>query len=109
MNLNFIPLTTKDPNASAYPFGFDWTAYLSEIGATETIGTSTWAVSGGDVDDAPATVLTLANDSIVTGSLKTQVQMSAGTPGQKYTLTNAIITSSGVHDDRSMRVLIEES
>lgn len=109
MNVNFIPLVSKDPDAASYPFGFDWTAYLAEISVTETIATSSWAISNGDVDSAPATVLTTANDSIVTGSLKTQVQLNAGTRGMKYTLTNSIVTSSGVHDDRSMRVLIEDA
>lgn len=100
----------KDPEASAWPRGIDWTNYLAEISATETISSSSWAIEGGDSADSPtpATVLTKASETIVTGSLKTQVKLAAGTPGQKYRLVNSIITSSGVHDDRSIYVKVQE-
>ncbi len=53
-------LVVKDPS-SIEPQGFDWTAYLAELGAGVTISVSTWAV-------VPVG-LTLSNPSIVTGSL----------------------------------------
>jgi len=95
-------LTVKDPNASAWPKGIDWTVYLSKIDAAELISTSSWAVTGSDSS------LTVGSDSIVTGSLKTQVKLSGGTVGVRYTVTNSIVTSSGVHDDRSFDVLVQE-
>lgn len=92
----------KDPNASAWPRGVDWTAYLANIDPAETISASTWAVTGTDA------ILTTSSPSIVTGLKKTQVRLSAGTPGVVYTVTNSITTSSGVHDDQSFLVLISD-
>lgn len=94
-------LITKDPQASAWPRGIDWTNYLAQIDAAETIVGSTWAITGADA------ILTAASPSIVLGSLKTQVKLSAGTVGLKYVVTNTITTSSGVIDDRSFTVLVE--
>jgi hypothetical protein len=94
-------LIVKDPQATM-PKGIDWTAYLAQIDAAETISTSTWAITGAD------SVLTASSPSIVTGSKKTQVRLSAGTEGLKYTVTNHITTSSGVIDDRSFIVLVEQ-
>lgn len=94
-------LCEKDPSASAWPKGIDWTAYLALIGAGETISSSSWAITG------PDSVLTHASDSIVSGSKQTQTKLSAGTNGALYTVTNSIVTSSGVHDDRSFFVLIQ--
>ncbi len=101
MALSTGDLITKDPQASAWPRGIDWTAYLANIDAAETVATSAWAVTG------PDSTLTTASGSIVNGSKKTQIKLSAGTLGAKYTVTNSIVTSSGVHDDRSFDVLIQ--
>ena len=103
MTLPYDSLVKKDPQASAWPRGIDWTAYLANIDAAETISSSTWAVTGSDA------LLTTASPSIVTGNKKTQVRLSAGTLGVRYTVTNSIITSSGVHDDQSFDVLIENT
>lgn len=92
-------LITKDPQ-SVEPQGFDWTAYLAEIDDAETIASSTWAVSGSG--------LTLTSATVLAGSLKTQVTLNGGTVGSKYTVTNHIITSSGVEDDRSFFVKVEQ-
>jgi len=96
-------LITKDPN-SVEPQGFDWTLYLAELGDSITISSSSWSVSG------PDSVLTLSNDSIVTGSLKTSVVLTAGTEGKKYIVTNRIVTNGSptVTDDRSFTVLIQQ-
>jgi len=96
-------LVVKDPQASAWPRGIDWTAYLANIDAAETISTSSWAVTGND------STLTTASPSIVTGNKKTQVRLSGGTVGVVYTVTNSVITSSGVHDDQSFTVLIQDT
>ena len=104
-------LKPKDPD-SEEPYGFDWTPYLEELSASETIATSTWAIDGGDSADVPlpATVLTIESSGIVSGAKKTQVVLSGGTPGQRYRVRNRIATSSGAVpvDDRSFRVLILE-
>ena len=93
-------LKQKDPD-SIEPRGFDWTDWLAEIGASETISSSSWVVS-------PTGSITLSSSSIVTGAKKTQVKLTGGTVGTKYTLTNSIVTSSGYHDDRSFFVLVTE-
>ncbi len=94
-----MKLFLKDPN-STEPFGFDWTTYLAEIGASETITTSTWS--------STPTGLTLSAGSIVTGSKKTQITAAGGIEGTRYTLTNRIITSSSYTDDRSFVVISAE-
>jgi hypothetical protein len=101
MSISTGDLISKDPQASAWPKGIDYTNYLAKLDTAETIATSTWAVTGADAS------LTTSASSIVIGSKKTQVKLSGGTVGLTYTVTNSIITSSGVHDDRSFDVLIE--
>lgn len=98
MNVN---LCTKDPQ-SIEPRGFDWTPWLAELGTGVTITLSTFTVSGADA------ILTLSSPNIVTGSLKTQVKLNAGTVGVRYTVTNHITTSAGDEDDRSFYVLVEQ-
>ncbi len=100
MSLTPGALIVKDPQ-SIEPMGMDWTAWLAELGDAVTISTSTWAVS-------PTGSLTLSSPSIVTGSLKTQVKLSAGTLGLHYTVTNHIVTSDGSADDRSFFVLVQD-
>ena len=91
-------LILKDP-ASTEPQGFNWTAYLAELGAGVTISVSTYAVT-------PAS-LTLSGAAIGPGGLTTTVNLSSGTLGLKYTVTNHITTTSGVIDERSFDVLVE--
>ena len=93
-------LALKDPSAANWPRGIDWTDYLAEIGASETISSSTWTISPSG--------LTEASSSIVTGSKKTQIRLSSGTAGVRYTVTNTITTSSGVVDERSFYVLVQD-
>jgi hypothetical protein len=91
-------LYLKDPD-SIEPYGFDWTDWLAEIGASETVSTSTWASSPSG--------LTLTSGAIVTGSKKTQITVAGGTSGT-YVVTNSIVTSSGYEDDRSFYVLVQD-
>lgn len=97
-------LIVKDPQSDE-PQGFDWTAYLAELGAGVSISTSTWTIAG---DDA---VLTKHDPSVViSATIKTQVYLAAGTSGVKYTITNHITTDSSpsVADDRSFFVLVQD-
>lgn len=96
-----LGLVLKDPN-SVEPRGIDWTDYLAELGSGVTVSTSTYAVSG------PDDTLTLSSASIVTGNLKTQVKLSGGTVGRKYTVTNHIVASDGTEDDRSFFVQVAQ-
>jgi hypothetical protein len=94
-------LIAKDPNSSVV-YQFDWTDYLTNLG--RTINTSTFMVTGSDA------VLTTDNPSVITGDLKTQVRLLAGTAGVEYTLTNRIVTtgSPAVTDDRSILVFVQD-
>jgi len=104
----------KDPDSNE-PRGLDWTGYLAQIAANETISTSTFVASAGleldgegDPDPEDDDPLTLNSASIVTGSRKTQVRYSAGTVGQRYKVTNHIVTNTGVIDERSFYVEVRE-
>lgn len=92
----------KDPDASLWPQGIDWTRDLAKIGPSETIATSTWVVTGEDA------LLVASSPSIVTGNLKTQVLLAGGTSGVKYRLRNRIVTNTGMTDDRSIFILIAD-
>ena len=101
-------LVIKDASSDE-PQGFDWTAWLEELGSGVQISSSTWTITGGDTATAPVTVLTLHDASIVTGGLKTQAYFEAGTHGKKYTVTNRVTTNSTppVTDERSFQYLIQ--
>jgi hypothetical protein len=94
-------LIMKDPTADE-PQGFDWTAWLAELGVGTIVVTSSWTVAGSDA------LLTTHDPIIVTGGLKTQVYLAAGTLGVKYEVTNRIQTNSAppVVDERSFKVLV---
>jgi hypothetical protein len=91
-------LCVKDPDATQWAKGINWTNYCSE--RSTTISASTWAIT-------PSGSLSNAADSIVTGNLKTQIKLSGGTVGVEYTVTNSITTAAGGTDDRSFRVLVQ--
>lgn len=95
-------LISKDPSSDE-PQGFDWTAWLAELGAGVVANSSTWFITG------PDAVLTQHNASIVAGQ-KTQVYLAAGTPGKTYTVVNRITTNSSptVTDERSFKVLVTD-
>lgn len=95
-------LILKDPSADE-PQGFDWTAWLTELGAGVIIGNSNWTITG------PDAVLTSHSPTIVPGALKTQVYLAAGTPNARYVVTNQIVTNSSppVTDERSFKVLVQ--
>lgn len=95
-------LIVKDPQ-SVEPQIMDWTDWLAELSAGETISVSTWAISGADAG------LTYSAATIVTGSLKAQLKLAAGTIGLRYMVTNHITTTPGGYvDDRSFIVLVEQ-
>ena len=62
----------------------------------DTIASSSWSVSGPDA--------LLVVDSDTNSTTVTTVYLSGGTIGVTYTVTNHVITSSGLEDDRSIRI-----
>jgi hypothetical protein len=95
-------LITKDP-LSDEPQGFDWTAWLLELGVGITLATSVWVITGADA------LLTQHDASLAGGNLKTQVYLAGGTPGVKYTVANHVTTTATlpVPDSRSFTVLVQ--
>lgn len=83
---------TKDPDAKL-DYMVDWTEWL---GATDTISTSTWAIS--------PTGLTKDSDTKTTKTAT--IWLSAGTAGQEYTVTNHIETMAGRKEDRSFKIVV---
>lgn len=96
----------KDPNAASWPKGIDYTNYLADLDAAETISSSTWAIY--TPSGVVSTSLVSVGSSIVAGQKKTQIKLSGGVLGTTYTVTNSITTSSGVIDDRSFFVKVEQ-
>ena len=89
----------KDPDATQWAKGIDWTDYCEE--RSTTITSSDWEIS-------PVGSLTNYADSIVTGNLKTQIKLSGGTVDSEYTVTNRITTAAGGIDDRSFTVRVRQ-
>ncbi len=96
-------LILKDP-ASIEPYGFNWTAYLADIGVGETIIASTYAVT----PSVSPPDLALSGDGVLPGNLMTVVTLTGGTVGTRYRVMNHITTTTGVVDERSFYVLVED-
>lgn len=90
--MTFGPVV-KDPSASLN-YSIDWTENLSG----ETIGTSNWSSSPAGL--TVGTVGTFAG-------LVTQTSVSGGTSGQCYQIINRVTTVSGIVDDRSIEIRVE--
>lgn len=97
-------LILKDPS-DVKVIVFDWDA--SSLATDVTITTSTWTITA--IRPSSDTALTKDNPSILSGSRKTQVRLSAGTNGALYELTNTIVTneSPAQTKERSIQVLVQ--
>lgn len=89
------------------PYGFDWADGGANDGAADdpgwlqgdTISTSTWTITG------PDSALEIDDDNKAATS--TNVELSGGTAGKTYTVTNRIVTATnGYQDDRSIDVKV---
>jgi len=94
-------LVVKDPNAIEV-FVVDWDQEHLATGVT--IVTSSWFIAGRD------SALTDDQASILSGSRRTTLRLSAGTLGYRYTVTNRIVTneSPAQTKDASFEVLIQQ-
>lgn len=72
-------------------FAFDWTEFLDVQGGEVITGSMWTGVS-----------LTFSNETIV--SPETSIQISDGTPGENYVVSNTITTSFGKRIKRSMKL-----
>lgn len=96
---------TKDP-ADIKVYQFDWDT--NNLAAGVFINNSTWtitALSPSKTDVA----LTMDQPTVLAGTRKTQVRLTAGTLGQTYEVANKIVTSESPAQtkERSFRVRID--
>ena len=87
-----MKLFTKDPNAK-----LDYTVDGARWLGTDTIQTSTWTVPTG-----------LTNESTSNSGTTATIWLSGGAVGQRYKVTNHIVTVAGRQDDRSFEVTIAQ-
>ncbi len=87
---------THDPDAKL-DYSVDWSLWLAD---GDTVQASTWAVS----PSGP----TLSGSSINVPATITTIFFDGGTEGERYTLTNHIVTTEGREDDRSIRIKVVE-
>ena len=91
-----FPMVVKDGMA-VQPQGFDWRGYLSRLNAV--IVNSEWIVPAG---------LELVASSIEADQRQTTVILGGGGEGRVYQVTNRITTDTGIVQDRTFTVRIEE-
>jgi len=94
---------TKDPSDISV-YVFDWDA--EHLAAAVTISTSTWTLTGisGDVTTTP---MTKDQPSILAGTRKTQIRLSAGAIGSRWRLDNAIVTSESPSQQKERSIYIK--
>jgi len=84
-----------DPQAKL-DYTVDWSDWLPD---GDTIASSTWLKS--------SDVLVLSAESATDATATVWVEMSNGVRGQRYSITNRIVTADGRQDDRTMILLCE--
>lgn len=90
----------KDPSA-ILTYTFDWSDWLGDA----ELSSSTFTIAGADAE------LTQDNDGIVSpANTHTQVRLTGGTLGVKYTITNRITTNESPNqtDERSVFIKIRQ-
>lgn len=103
-------LVVKDPDSDE-PYGFDWSDFIAELGAGSAIASSSWTITGPDATltkhDTSTSITALIDGVTVTGHF-TQLYLTGGTVGRRYTVTNRIVTNNTppVTDDRSFSVSV---
>lgn len=88
-----MELFEKDVDA-VLDYGFDWSDWLA---TGETISTSTWTVESGITKDSDSKTSTI-----------TSIWLSGGTAGERYRISNLIVTSASRTDERSFIVVVAE-
>lgn len=84
------------------PYFIDWATLLAaeDDGDGDTISTSDWTVSPSG--------LTLQNSEIDSNSTRAVIDVSGGTDGVLYTLTNTIETVGGLTFEDYLKILIRD-
>lgn len=79
---------TKDPDA-VLDYRIDWTTWLDG----DSIVSSTWTAESG-----------ITIDSFTDSATNSTVWLSGGSAGERYAVTNSIVTTEGRKDDRTIRI-----
>lgn len=90
----------KDPQ-STLDYSIDWTDWMP---TGQQIDSSSWTISTVSGDSAP---LASSSTTFNASDDLTTVFLTAGTAGNKYTVTNTITTDSGLTDERYFRVFVK--
>lgn len=85
----------KDPNA-VLDYIVNWATFLG----ADTIASDSWEGTGG-----PGGITSVLETNSTTAST---IWLSGGTLGQKYALTNRIVTAGGRTEDRTIYVKVKE-
>lgn len=88
----------KDPEATL-DYSIDWTNWMP---TSDTINTSTWAVTSPSGDSDPITVSSDSETSYVATAV-----LTGGTAGNSYTITNTIATVNNITDRRNFRIFVK--
>jgi hypothetical protein len=99
-NLRKPPIKYKDPEA-VKDYQLDWTDYLTELAAGDTIAESAWSVTV-----APDETLIIGADTLAHPA--TTVWLSGGTVDKTYWVTNHVTTAGGREDDQSIIIKIKQ-
>ena len=91
----------KDPD-SYLDYSIDWSDWLD---GGDTLSTSTWTIEAITGDAAP---LATDSDTLNTSLSIATIFLSAGTAGNHYTVTNEIVTTNGLTDQRYFRIFVKE-
>lgn len=83
---------TKDPSA-VLDYQVDWSTWLDG----DTITTSAWVVPAGITETTSTNTATTAT-----------IWLSGGTAGERYRVTNRIVTAGGRTDDRTITIRVED-
>jgi len=84
----------KDPDATL-DYGFDWSLWLG----TDTIQSSSWTVPS---------ALSIVPGSETADDVRTSCFISGGVAGEKYIVTNQIVTVGQRTEERSFELYVEQ-
>lgn len=90
----------KDPSAQLV-YTMDWQQWLA---SGQTIDSVSYTLQVRSNDPAP---LVRESQGVVSGNLKTYVELSGGQTGKTYKITAHIVCSDGAEDSRYFRVKVE--
>jgi hypothetical protein len=97
---NFGSYIEKDP-AAVLNYTIDWTDWIG----SDTIVTSTWAITTYSTSTVDTSVLTV-DGSGISANKKAVVTLSSGTVGNIYNVRNTIITADDLTESRAFRVKV---